>query len=45
MNRIIFPLKSKMKNKAVGNLQDSLQVLSDAGILKLRRDGKKIPEA
>jgi len=45
MNRIIFPLKFGMKYKAVGNLQDGLQRLSDAKILKLPGDQKKIAEA
>lgn len=33
MNKIIFPLKLRMKNSAVGDLQDAMQLLLDRGLI------------
>ena len=45
MNRIVFPLKSKMKSPTVGDLQDGLQWSVDKGFITLRGDRKKIADA
>ena len=41
MNKIIFPLKLRMKNSAVGDLQDALQLLLDRGLILANDEGAR----
>ena len=41
MNKIIFPLKLRMKNSAVGDLQDALQLLLDRGVILANDEGTR----